>query len=100
MTRISGQDYLSGITIRVSDTYDFARAQAEVTSILSERHGTTDFYTQNSNTIRDTTLNGQAYTLKGGTLSPTPAYGTGRASGGFPDGTNARRAQVSARFVF
>ena len=53
-----------------------------------------------TNTIVDTSLNGQAYTLANGILSPTPGYGTGRASAGFPDGTNARRAQVSARFVF
>ncbi|MFB3829223.1 MAG: hypothetical protein ACE15B_20820, partial [Bryobacteraceae bacterium] len=53
-----------------------------------------------TNTIRDTSLNGQAFTLRGGVLNPTPALGTGRASNGFPDGTNARRAQVSARFTF
>ena len=38
--------------------------------------------------------------LRSGVLSPTPGLGVGRASAGFPDGTNARRAQVSARFVF
>jgi hypothetical protein len=53
-----------------------------------------------TNSIVDTTLRGQAYTLKGGILLPTAGYGTGSASAGFPDGTNARRAQVSARFVF
>jgi hypothetical protein len=53
-----------------------------------------------TNTQRDTSLNFTAYTLRSGILSPTPGFGTGRASGGFPDGTNARRVQVSARFVF
>lgn len=53
-----------------------------------------------TNTQYDTSLNGQAYTLKGGILRPTPALGVGRATAGFPDGTNARRAQVSARFIF
>jgi outer membrane receptor protein involved in Fe transport len=53
-----------------------------------------------TNTVVDTSLNGQAFTLRGGVLSPTPGLGVGRASAGFPDGTNARRAQVSARFVF
>ena len=80
------------------------RADARISKVLpfSERYRVyLNFEAFNvTNTIRDTTLNGQAYTLKGGVLSPTPAYGTGRASGGFPDGTNARRAQVSARFVF
>jgi hypothetical protein len=31
---------------------------------------------------------------------PIPGLGTGTASGGFPDGTNARRAQVSLRVTF
>ena len=34
------------------------------------------------------------------TLTPTPRVGEGNASQGFPDGTNARRAQISARVVF
>ncbi|MSV29905.1 MAG: TonB-dependent receptor [Bryobacterales bacterium] len=34
------------------------------------------------------------------TLIPLATYGTGSASQGFPDGTNARRAQVSLRFIF
>src|SRR4029434_11129549 len=34
------------------------------------------------------------------TLIPTPRVGEGNASQGFPDGTNARRAQISARVVF
>ena len=33
------------------------------------------------------------------TLTPT-AYGVGSADGGFPDGTQARRLQVSARISF
>jgi outer membrane receptor protein involved in Fe transport len=33
-------------------------------------------------------------------LRPNDALGSGIASGGFPDGTNARRAQVGARFEF
>jgi len=53
-----------------------------------------------SNSIVDTSLNFQAFTSRGMVLSPTPGFGLGRSSGGFPDGTNARRAQVSARFIF
>jgi len=53
-----------------------------------------------TNTQVDTSLNFTAFTLRGGVLSPTPGFGLGRASAGFPDGTNARRAQVSARLVF
>jgi hypothetical protein len=53
-----------------------------------------------TNTPRDTSINAQAYSEKAGILTPTPGLGTGFASAGFPDGTNVRRAQVSARLVF
>lgn len=53
-----------------------------------------------TNSQVDTDLNFTAFTEKGGILTPTPGYGAGRATAGFPDGTNARRAQVSARLVF
>jgi hypothetical protein len=53
-----------------------------------------------TNTIVDTGVFTQAFSERGGVLSPTPNLGGGNASGGFPDGTNARRAQVSARLVF
>jgi len=36
----------------------------------------------------------------GNVISPLPGVGVGTASSGYPDGTNARRAQVSARFTF
>ena len=35
-----------------------------------------------------------------GTLTPSATAGQGTASAGFPDGTNARREQVSVRFTF
>ena len=35
-----------------------------------------------------------------GTLTPSSTAGAGTASAGFPDGTNARRGQVSVRFTF
>jgi len=35
-----------------------------------------------------------------GVLTPTAGVGQGNASQGFPDGTNARRAQISLRVVF
>lgn len=52
------------------------------------------------NHVSDTSVNGQAYSAAGGVLTPTARLGEGSASQGFPDGTNARRAQVSVRFVF
>ena len=42
----------------------------------------------------------QAFQEKGMVISPTPLYGQASADGGFPDGTQARRMQVSARFTF
>ncbi|MDO8358591.1 MAG: MacB family efflux pump subunit [Devosia sp.] len=64
MTRISGQDYLSGITVRVADSYDIDQAQTEITDILTQRHRAQDFYVQNSNTIRETiTSTSQTLTL-------------------------------------
>ena len=53
-----------------------------------------------TNTIVDTSLFNQAFSERAGVLSPTPSFGQGNGSSGFPDGTNARRAQVSARVVF
>jgi len=44
--------------------------------------------------------NSQAFQEKGLVISPTPLYGQPQADGGFPDGTQARRMQVSARFSF
>ncbi|HXS93055.1 MAG TPA: TonB-dependent receptor [Candidatus Limnocylindrales bacterium] len=41
----------------------------------------------------------QAYTELKGIITPTP-LGAGSADGGFPDGTQARRMQISARFIF
>ncbi|PYS01271.1 MAG: hypothetical protein DMG16_13535 [Acidobacteria bacterium] len=40
------------------------------------------------------------YSLTGSTLSYIPSYGTGSSTASSPDGTNARRAQVSLRAVF
>jgi hypothetical protein len=53
-----------------------------------------------SNTVVDTALNSQAYTEKGKVLSPISGLGVGNQSAGFPDGTNARRAQLGARLLF
>lgn len=52
------------------------------------------------NTISNTFVNTEAYSLSGGVLTPSSGLGAGNQSQGFPDGTNARRAQVSVRVVF
>lgn len=54
-----------------------------------------------SNSWSPTAMTTQEYTEAKGVLTLTPgAYGVGSADGGFPDGTQARRIQVSARFSF
>jgi len=52
------------------------------------------------NTISNTSVVQNAYFAAGTIIKAAPGVGNGSASGGFPDGTNARRAQVSARFTF
>ncbi|MBV9503711.1 MAG: TonB-dependent receptor [Acidobacteriia bacterium] len=52
------------------------------------------------NIITATSVNSAAYIANGNVISPIAGLGLGTASSGFPDGTNARRAQVSARFTF
>ena len=43
----------------------------------------------------------QEYTATKGVLQLTPTgYGIGNADGGFPDGTQARRMQISLRLTF
>jgi hypothetical protein len=41
-----------------------------------------------------------AYILRSGILTYQPSFGTGNATAGYPDGTNARRAQVGLRLAF
>ena len=52
------------------------------------------------NHVSDTSVSSRAYQAQGGVLRPIAGLGSGTASLGFPDGTNARRAQFSMRFVF
>ncbi len=52
------------------------------------------------NTPYDTNRRSAEYQLSGTNLIRLSTYGTGSASQAFPDGTNARRAQVSLRLTF
>ncbi|MBI4922946.1 MAG: MacB family efflux pump subunit [Devosia nanyangense] len=54
MDRILGQHYLSQIIVRVADSADMSTAQAEIQDLLAGLHGKTDFFLQNTNTIRET----------------------------------------------
>lgn len=52
------------------------------------------------NTVYNTGVNTEAFSTANGVITPTAGVGAGNQSQGFPDGTNARRAQVSLRIVF
>jgi hypothetical protein len=52
------------------------------------------------NTPYDLSRNQQEYTLAGTTLTYRPTYGTPTGDAANPDGTTARRAQVSLRVTF
>jgi hypothetical protein len=52
------------------------------------------------NTQYNTFVNTEAYRVSNGVLTPSSGLGNGNQSQGFPDGTNARRAQVSVRVTF
>ncbi len=52
------------------------------------------------NNVSNTGIITEGYQATTGVIRQVAGMGRGNASQGFPDGTNARRAQVSARFVF
>ncbi|EIJ47233.1 antimicrobial peptide ABC transporter ATPase [Herbaspirillum sp. GW103] len=54
MTRVIGQRYLSGITVRVSDKVPSAAAEQGITQLMTLRHRTKDFYIFNTDSIRQT----------------------------------------------
>jgi macrolide transport system ATP-binding/permease protein len=64
MGRITGQNYLSSISVRVVDNYDMSEAESQITALLQRRHNAMDFHLQNTDTIRDTiTSSAQTLTL-------------------------------------
>jgi macrolide transport system ATP-binding/permease protein len=53
MRRLLGQDYLRSITVRVADDASMDAAQAGITALLTARHGSQDFYLNNTAEIRE-----------------------------------------------
>ena len=53
-----------------------------------------------SNSQYNTGIVTELYNLTSGAIRPSVGTGNGTASQGFPDGTNARRLQLSFRMVF
>jgi len=93
--------FLPAASLDVDQIY---RTDARLTKVLpfSERFNLmVNFEAFNLfNVISNTSIDGQAYTAANGALTPFVRFRVPNASGGFPDGTNARRTQVSVRFVF
>lgn len=54
MSRMLGQSYVSNITVRIADNTSTSAAEAAVTQLLTQRHGTVDFFISNSDDIRAT----------------------------------------------
>ena len=54
MSRLTGQDYLRSVTVRVSDAVPNAAAEAGIKTLLTQRHGSTDFFLMNTDSIRQT----------------------------------------------
>ncbi|ALV05862.1 macrolide transport system ATP-binding/permease protein [Roseateles depolymerans] len=54
MSRMTGQDYLRSITVRVSDAVPNAAAEQGIQALLTQRHGRTDFFMMNTDSIRKT----------------------------------------------
>ena len=54
MSRIMGTDYLRSITVRVQDGVDSSAAEEGITTLLIQRHGTKDFFTFSSDSIKQT----------------------------------------------
>lgn len=51
MSRLTNQNYLSSIVIRISDGFSTAVAESSLINLLKSRHGRQDFFIQSSDTI-------------------------------------------------
>lgn len=54
MSRMLGQSNVRSIIVRVKDEYPSAAAENAILSLLEQRHGAQDVFTQNSDSIRET----------------------------------------------
>ncbi|MGL6020656.1 MAG: MacB family efflux pump subunit [Gibbsiella quercinecans] len=52
MKRMLGQSYLKSITVRVNDDIDLSTAEDGITRLLTQRHGSKDFFVMNTDSIR------------------------------------------------
>ena len=54
MSRLTGQDYVRSITVRISDAVPSTVAEQGISRLLAQRHGKTDFFLQNTDSVRQT----------------------------------------------
>jgi len=54
MGRLTGQQYLRSITVRVADSVQSAVAEQSIVKLLTQRHGAKDFFVSNLDAIRQT----------------------------------------------
>ncbi|OTG86806.1 macrolide ABC transporter permease/ATP-binding protein MacB [Acinetobacter sp. ANC 4558] len=54
MSRMLGQAHVRSIVVRVKDEYSSSVAENAILSLLEQRHGAKDVFTQNSDSIRET----------------------------------------------
>jgi macrolide transport system ATP-binding/permease protein len=54
MRRLMGQNHLRNITVRISDSANPAAAEQGITKLMTQRHGSNDFFVRNSDSIRQT----------------------------------------------
>jgi len=54
MRRLLGQNNLRNITVRVSDSVSSSAAEQGIVKLVSQRHGSQDFFVHNSDSIRQT----------------------------------------------
>jgi macrolide transport system ATP-binding/permease protein len=54
LRRLMGQSNLRSITVRVKDNVPSVAAESGITRLLTQRHGTQDFFLRNSDSIRQT----------------------------------------------
>ena len=57
MKRMLGQEHLRNITLRISDQVPSAAAEQGIVALITQRHGVQDFFTRNSDSIRQTVEN-------------------------------------------
>jgi hypothetical protein len=93
--------FLPRSSIPIDSTFQTDSRLTKITAIRERYQFQFHFEAFNTfNRVKNTGVSAQTYTASGGVLNPSPGLGMGTASGGFPDGTNARRAQISMRLVF